>query len=190
MQTMRTDIFDEYRRLREQNVVLSFKGMLSQNILAGLVEIIKEKYSLEPAPGKVAKKMYPIFVEMAQNVIHHSAEKIEIEDNKRNIGLGIILLSEKKDHYVITTGNLTENRKITGIKKLLDTVNGMEKDDVRQLYRQKLRSRKEVGEAESGIALVNIMRKADNSVSYDINSIDQRYSFLVLSAKIRKKGES
>lgn len=186
---MKFDIFEDYRRLREEDVILSLKGMISQNILAGLVEMIKDKFIPDRGQQGIVKKMYAIFIEMVQNIIHHSADKIILEKDKKNIGMGIILLREIKDYYVITTGNLMENTKITGIKKLLDTVNGMEKEEVHRLYKQKLRAPKEEGKTDPGIALVNIIRKSGNSITYDINTIDQNHSFLVLSAKIAKEEE-
>ena len=187
METMKFDIFEDYRRLREEDVILSLKGMISQNILAGLVEMIKDKFIPGRGQQGIVKKMYAIFIEMVQNIIHHSADKIILGKNKKNIGMGIIFLREIKDHYEITTGNLMENTKITGIKKLLDTVNGMEKEEVHRLYKQKLRAPKEGGKTDPGIALVNIIRKSGNSITYDINTIDQNHSFLVLSAKIAKE---
>lgn len=187
METIKFDIFEDYRRMREEDVILSLKGMISQNILAGLVEMIKEKCIPDCGQKRIVKKMYAIFIEMVQNIIHHSADKITSEKDKKNIGMGIIFLREINDHYVITTGNLTDNTKVTGIRTLLDTVNDMEKEEVRRLYKQKLRAPKEEGKIEPGVALVNIIRKSGNSIIYDINSIDQYHSFLTLSAKIAKE---
>lgn len=187
METINFDIFEDYRRMREEDVILSLKGMVSQNILAGLVEMIKKKFIPDCGHERIVKKMYAVFIEMVQNIIHHSADRITSEKDKKNIGKGIIFLREIKDHFVISTGNLTENTKIAGIRTLLDTVNDMEKEELHRLYQQKLRAPKREGKIEPGAALVNIVRKSGNSIIYDINSIDQNHSFLTLSAKIAKE---
>lgn len=183
-------IFEEYRRMKDHDVILSFKGMLSQNILVGLVEIIKEKLLLKPGMDGTARKIYSILIELAQNVIHHSAERIVVEDENLYLGRGIVLLSESDDCYTVTTGNPARNEKLTNFKTLLDTINFIEKEDAQKLYKSLLRSPMEKGKRGSGAALLNFVRKPGNSITYDVNAIDRTHSFLIISARIDKEGES
>jgi hypothetical protein len=137
--------------------------------------------------GKV-RMLYSIMIELVQNVIHYSSEQIQVENENFNLGRGIVLLSESKDCYTVTTGNPAKNEKLTEFKKLLEILNLIEKEEAHKLYKNKLRSPRKKGRTGSGAALLNFVRKPGNSITYDLNAIDRTHSFLTISARIDKEG--
>ncbi|MGT2486480.1 DUF6272 family protein [Methylobacterium oryzae CBMB20] len=57
-------------------MILSFGGDLSENILFSLGEVLKLRMQHEETDAAVAKRVFSIFVEQAQNVIRYSADKV------------------------------------------------------------------------------------------------------------------
>ena len=72
--------------MEAQEVILSFKGEFSQEILISVGDLLKEKLSNDDARQRIAKKIFFIFVELAQNIYRYSSERTQL-DNKR-IGTG------------------------------------------------------------------------------------------------------
>lgn len=183
-------MFDEYQRMKDHDVVLSFKGMLSQAILVGLVEMVKEKFLLKAKNEKLVKKVYTLLIELVQNILHYSAERICSDEEGAILAMGIVLLTESDDGYTVLAGNPVENQYLPQVKRFFDSLLNMDKEEARQLYRKKLRSPRESGKSGPGASLLNIVGKSDLTIAYELNTIDDDYSFLVLSVKTFKEDQT
>ena len=65
------ELLEHYRRMRESNIMLDFQGAISQDILVEMVELIKNKFSRAGGRSNIAKKIFPVFIEMAQNILRY-----------------------------------------------------------------------------------------------------------------------
>ncbi len=76
------NVFEFYRFMEEQNVILSFKGEISQEILLSIGDLLKERLSNEVMQQRVVKKVFFIFIELAQNIYRYSSERSVIEEKQ------------------------------------------------------------------------------------------------------------
>ena len=146
------DLFQFYKQIKDQNILLSFKGTLSQEILVEMGTFIKEQFSVD----KKLKKIFSVFVELAQNIMHYSAERA-VRKNK-DIGKGIILFTEAKDFYTIYSGNQVKNDNINDIQNQLDTINDADLDTIKQMYTEQMRKPREDGQKGAGLGFLDIAR--------------------------------
>jgi hypothetical protein len=82
------DLFNYYNQVKDHNILISFKGALSQEILVEMGDFIKNKISID----KKIKKIFAVFIELAQNIMHYSEER-EIVKGK-SYGIGVITFTE------------------------------------------------------------------------------------------------
>ena len=87
-------LFEYYKKMCNQNIVLDFQGVISQDLLVGMAEMIKNKFTLKFGKTKLVKKMFSVFIELAQNIAYYSFERVELERGKEKIGAGIIVVTE------------------------------------------------------------------------------------------------
>ncbi len=64
-----------YEQLKEEGIIFSFSGPVSQSLLEGIGETLRQKMTLEETSTTVTQKVFSIFVELMQNVINYSAER-------------------------------------------------------------------------------------------------------------------
>ena len=64
-------IYDIYKKLEEKNVLLSFKGMITSELLTTILQIMESKMDHIDEKPKVKKKVFNILVECLQNLYHH-----------------------------------------------------------------------------------------------------------------------
>lgn len=185
------ELLGYYKTMRQRNIVLDFRGAISQDMLVGMAELIKIKSYREFGKANTVRKLFSVFVEMAQNIALYSAERINVNPNGRGggtgVGAGIITVTENSNGYTITSGNLVENRAIHGITGHCEKINGMDKDELKQFYKKQLKSDRKKGKTGAGIGLIDIARKTGAPVSYKVTPVDDRNSFIALSAKIREE---
>jgi Family of unknown function (DUF6272) len=180
------NLYQYYKSAKKNNIMLYFKGAVSQEILVEIGLMIRNKFSVE----KQIKKIFGVFIELAQNIMHYSTE---IEYSKRdniNTGIGIILFTETEDEFQIIAGNQIENSKEDSIINKINIVNSMNQDQLKEYYKTQLRSNsenaEESGSKGAGLGFIDMARKSKNKIEYDITEIDKEKSFLELTVRFNK----
>lgn len=180
------DLLSFRHQLIENDVVLSFEGKMSQGVLISLVETLKERLTADgnDAPQQMIKKIYGVFVELAQNIQNHSLEKILV--NEQEIGIGIIIIREDEDKFVITSGNQLLNSDAEKLRAYCDLINTLDEESLKKLYKEKLRMTRKQEAVGAGIGLIDIIRKSNHKIVYAIQTIDENTQFFTLSVNLAK----
>lgn len=180
------ELLQYYKKMCERNIVLDFQGAISQGVLVGLAELIRNKYFKELGRTYLVKKMFAVFIEMAQNIANYSAERVHLDNHTNDTGAGIIVVTDKDKTYTITSGNLVDKSAIPRITEYCDNINGMNPDQLKQLYKKQIKTKRKSGDKGAGLGLIDIARKSGNPFSYDVTPVDDTHSFFVLSVKLEE----
>jgi hypothetical protein len=175
-------LFDHYKMMEEQNIVLSFKGEISNNTLISLAEMFKRMFAFSYNGQKTVKKVFSIFIELAQNIYLYSAKRAVVD--KKEVGVGIIVIEKSNSFYRIKSGNLISNTAIGPLVDKISHINSLEKDKLKDLYNQQLKSPREKGKTGGGVGLITIVRKSGNPLGVILDTIDTDQTFIELSAKV------
>ena len=183
------ELLEYYKKMCERNIVLDFQGAISQDLVVGMAELLKNKSSQDFGRTIMVKKLFSIFIEMAQNIAIYSAERVFLDDHHEDVGAGIIVVTEENKNYTITSGNLVKNKAISKIIGHCQRINRMEKGELRKFYKAQIKSSRQRGKKGAGVGLIDIARKSGNAIRYGVTQVDDINSFLVLSVKIHKDQE-
>jgi hypothetical protein len=183
------ELLEYYKKMCARNIVLDFQGAISQEMLVGMAELIKHKFTQDLGRGGMVKKIFSVFIEMAQNIAHYSAEKVHLDNHPNGVGAGIIVVTEENKSYIITSGNLVNMGNIQGVTKHCDTINGMDALTLKQFYKKQIKSTREEGKKGASIGLIDIARKTGNPIRYKVTPFDEINAFLVLSVRIQEEKE-
>ena len=183
------ELLEYYKKMCERNIVLDFQGAISQDMVVGMAELIRSKFSQELGKTNMVKKLFSIFIEMAQNIASYSVERVHLDNKSGDVGAGIIVVTEEDKIYTITSGNLVNTADIPRIKEHCQRINRMEKEELKQLYKAQIKSSREKGKKGAGLGLIDIARKSGNRIRYNSSPVDVTHSFLVLSVKIQNNQE-
>ncbi|MBM9579662.1 SiaB family protein kinase [Leptospira sp. 201903070] len=182
MENKSLDLFKHYKEACDYQLIVSFKGRLSQEVLTEFGSMIRTSLSTE---SKI-KKIFAVFIELAQNMLHYSAERRALEDGREG-GVGIIRVDEKSIGYNVSSGNLVLNEKIESLKIKCEKINSMSRDELKTYYQQQLRSDRPDDSKGAGVGLIDIARKSDGPLTYGISPVDDKHSFFTLSAYFTKE---
>ena len=89
------ELLDYYKKMCERNIVLDFQGAISQELVVGMGELLKNKSSQDFGRTMMVKKLFSIFIEMAQNIAIYSAERVHLDNRHEDVGAGIIVVTEE-----------------------------------------------------------------------------------------------
>lgn len=174
----------DFVKNKKGNAVLAFSGVMSQESIVGLGDVLRSELH-QYHPLSVVNKIFAIYVEMTQNVLHYSY--VKSESNGKEIGNGCIFVIEHPDAYRLVTVNIVNGTQKENLEKKFLTINSLSEDQIRDHY---LMRRKKIAEGDSkgaGLGFLDIVRRSGSPVEYLFESIedDQYYYFLGSNIFIR-----
>lgn len=174
-------LMHQYHEFSGRDVVLTFKGALSQDILVNLGDVLRNQLGFE---GK-AKKLFAIFVEATQNIKNYSAETKIVADG-HSVGVGIVAVWESPEGYFMLSGNKIHTTSAARIQQHCAHIKTMPYEQLRSYHRERMRQAPPEGSKGAGLGLIDIAMKANQDVEFQCSPLDDEYSFFTINACIRK----
>ena len=182
------DLLSYRKMIIENKIIFSFEGKMSQKTLIALVEALKEKLMGQNDPSEkthyLVRKIYAIYVEFAQNIQNHSHEKVLLD--QQEVGTGIIVIREDEKCYTIASGNSMLKSDAEKLKGYSNILNNLGVDDLKRMYKEKLRMTRKEGVRGAGIGLIDIIRKSRNPLQLEMYETGEKTMFVTLSAELAK----
>ena len=173
------NFFDYYAQLNNDNIILSYKGPLTDVLLSEFSRDIRSKLQDN---RRVGKKVFSVFMELTQNVLYYSKEVNYFGDQDK---VGTLVILQTEDEYRVITGNLITTESASILLDKWKTVISLDRDALRD-YKRKLRDAPREGESKgAGIGLVQVALTSDD-LEVKIKRINDKFSFFALFANIAK----
>jgi hypothetical protein len=142
-----------YQKMVAENLVILHKGDFSENSVLPIIHMI-EKNILRFSELKIGKqKLYNISVELLQNISMHAHKTDKFNE-------GLFLLELDNDHFRIGASNFVRNDNVPPLQIQLDNLNSLTREELNELYRDKLRLLVDENAQGVGIGLIYIFRKS------------------------------
>jgi len=184
---MNLDIFGFYDKMEESNILLSFKGEITSDLLTSILQIMESKLDNFEEKSKTKKKVYHVLVECLQNLYHHVDEIAVVDDSTNQVRTAIFMIGKDDINYNIMTGNYILSENTIALTEKMDRVNSMTVDELKVLYKEILNNDQYSEKGGGGLGLVDMARKTGQKLGYNFKKIDDRYSFFSLDIKIKHK---
>jgi len=182
---MKMDDLCKLKTLSEQNGIMFFyQGYFSQKILLGIGDALKAKMSKDDVESTKAKKIFGIFVEQVQNIIRYSTDRIEQEgvDSDHEISSGLLLVGKEDDKFFTICGNMVSTKDIPRLSENLESIRYMDKEELKKLYKEKIRHDSDEHSKGAGIGFIEIARKSSEPFEYGFKNAEGCESFFFLKA--------
>lgn len=184
---MNIEQFNAFReRVHESGVIFYFNGYLSQTIIAAIGDALRSKLESDDGRGPTTRKVFSVFVEMMQNIVHYSDEAMR-QPSAGGLSFGTVAVGRKGEKYFIACGNPVRNEHVDRIRAKLDAISAMSRDEIKTLYKRKLREENEATSKGAGLGFLTVARDASEPIDYFFATHPddaERLSFFYLKASI------
>ena len=179
------DLFTFYSQLREDGIIFCFSGPTSQSVVEGVGEALMQRMEREETSKSTARKVFSVFVEQVQNVIHYSAEKPsgDAEENGE-LRYGIVLVGQENGKFYVISGNYIDKGIEARLTESLRTLQGMDTEELKEYFKEQRKKQPDIWSTGGGLGLIETARKASEPLEFDIRPVDERYSFFTIKALI------
>jgi len=172
-----------YDKMRDNNIMLTFKGEVSFELINSVLKIMEERLDLVETSKKTRKKVYNVLVECLQNVCNHLETGEYSTENNLNKN-ALLIIESDKDNYHVVTGNHVAKSKVDMLKARIDEVNASDKEHLRDLYKKILDNGVFSEKGGGGLGFIDIARKSGQKLIYHFTNVDQEVVFFTLQIDI------
>jgi hypothetical protein len=177
---MSFNVKEYYSQLNSKDVLLSYMGSVTSDIINKVLENIENKLADLNEEIKIRKKIYNVMVESLQNLYHHIEElPVEITGTEEK-KLGIVVIKKYENKYKIITGNFVKSSRIKPLKDKIDKINSLSQDELKDMYKFILNHQKLTAKGGGGLGLVDIARKTGHKLEYTFQNLNNDYYFFNL----------
>jgi hypothetical protein len=175
------NLFTLFHNLNNENIVFFYQGPIRQKILEETTEVIKGR--IDDLPGEVDRLKYILlFIEVVQNIIRYSSNRIMEDVTEANRGMVLAGFSEGSSFIVGC--NPVKKKDELYLRDNLPVLKNMSRGELNKRYKAALHDRsfgREAGGA--GLGLIDIFRKAKN-VEYSFSEGSENETLYLLRIEI------
>ena len=183
---MNINTFSSFRDTADVNGILFYyHGNISQNVIQTMGDALKQRLESHDANAKTSRKLFSSFIEMVQNVLHYSP----VEPDAMGGRWGSVAVGKHEDRYYIVCGNLVQQQYVERIREKLEPLKKMSLDEIKQAYREQLKSDNSSDPVSKGAGLgfLTLARDATEPIEYsliDMPGHESELSYFYLKAVI------
>jgi hypothetical protein len=177
-------VYDFYVKMKKNKINLAYEGEITHQITKAFTSLTENNMAIDDDPNSVQKKVFHVMVECLQNISKHAENRHSVVTSKD--GRGIFMVSKGELEYNVTTGNVIRNDKVPELRRMLENINSLDKDGLKNLYKQQMREGRLSEKGGAGLGFIDIVRKTGEKLIFSFLEIDESNSFFVLTSTISR----
>lgn len=178
-------VFQFYELMKSNEISLVYEGEITHDITKAFASLTETAMTKADESSSTQRKVFHVMIECLQNISKHAeiVESGKVHKEKR----GVFLIHKDDNRYGITTGNVVGFERVDEIKLSLDHINSLDKEGLKQLHKQQIRSGILSDKQGAGLGFIDIAKKTGNPLEYHFLEIDEAFSFFILTSRIERK---
>lgn len=173
-------IFDLYRQMNHYSLSYIYRGGFSIDLSNKILSLAETNMENHSESSSTKKKVYFIMLESLQNITRH--QDIKTKESIDNSSFFVI--QRLVNDYYITSGNIVENKNIESLKSKLSKVNSLDKESLKEYYKEILSQGEFSTKGGAGLGLIEMARKSGNKLVYDFKEINTDLSNFYFQIKV------
>lgn len=177
-------IYDLHRTMMSENLILVYQGDFTQETTKSILAMAERNLDSSGEESSIKRKVFNVMVEALQNIVKHSDELIEGEKRSH---AAIFLIGREANRYTIMSGNPIRNGNVEPLKETLDKINGLDKDGLKDLYKEIIKNTTISDKGGAGLGFVDMARKSGNKLEFAFPQMSADYSFFSLKVIVPRE---
>lgn len=175
-------VYDLHNTMLNHNLILVYEGEFTQEITKSVLSMAERNMDALGEESTIKRKVFNVMVESLQNIVKHGDDMGEVVSRNK----AIFIIGKDDDHYEITSGNPVKNDTADKLKAKLDEINVLDKDGLKQMYKDIIKNNKLSEKGGAGLGFVDMARKSGKQLEYSFDKIDDDSQFFSLKASIQR----
>lgn len=180
-------IYDLHQLMVSHKVVLIYEGDFTQETTKSILTMAERNLESSGEDSSIKKKIFNVMVEALQNIVKHSDDT---HDRETSHHAAIFLIGHAQSQYSIMSGNPVRNENIPNLKQALEHINSLDKDGLKELYKDIIKNSSLSDKGGAGLGFVDMARKSGEKLEWTFVQMNDEFSFFCLKVNIARAKES
>ena len=170
-----------HQMMLSKDIYLVYEGEFSQEIVKTILMLTERNLAYFGEVLSVKRKVFNIMVECLQNICRHCYEE--------NIIVGkyaIFMIGMENNHYTILSGNYILKNEVDSLRSKLEKINGLDKDGLKDLYKEIMLKGKRSPKGGAGLGLIDIARRSGQKLKFYFQEVEDNITFFSFQTIISK----
>ena len=185
---MNLSMLEYYNLIKENNINIIYSGPIWGDGVEGIGGTIRKRLEFDELPLTASKSVFTVFIEQMNNMLMYSAERNHFsstEEKDFDVSAGVFIMGARDKVYFLKSGNVIRDENVELLKSRIDHLNNLDKDGLKKLYKEQIRSDNTNPESKGGgIGLTEIARRATSKIIYDFQPYGEGLSFFSMEVSI------
>ena len=179
-------IYDLHRTMMSQNLILVYQGDFTQESTKSILSMAERNLDSSGEESSIKRKVFNVMVEALQNIVKHSDELV---DGQIRSHAAIFLIGRESNRYCIMSGNPIRKNNVAGLKDKLDRINSLDKDGLKDLYKEIIKNTTISEKGGAGLGFVDMARKSGEKLDFSFPEMSSEYCFFCLKVNVPRENE-
>lgn len=175
-------VYEVFETMRSKEINLVYEGEITHEITKAFAMLTESNMENQQEDSSVQRKVFHVMIECLQNISKH-AEQYNNEYASKD-GRGIFMIHKSENKYSITTGNVISSKKVPELKGLLDYINNLDKEGLKDLHKKQIKEGRLSEKKGAGLGFIDIARKTGNKLIYHFKELTEDNSFFILTSTV------
>jgi hypothetical protein len=180
-------IYDLHRTMMSQKLILVYQGDFTQETTKSILTMAERNLDSSGEESAIKRKVFNVMVEALQNIVKHSDELVDGEIRSH---AAIFLIGRESSRYSIMSGNPIRKTNIAGLQKKLDQINGLDKEGLKELYKEIIKNTTISDKGGAGLGFVDMARKSGSKLEFSFPEMNAEYCFFCLKVNVPRESEN
>lgn len=156
--------------VERRDVIFYYVGYFSQTIIAAMADAVKLRAEHTGAVGQTRRKLFSSFIEMAQNIVHYSADAFEKEgQDAAGMRHGAVFITHTDDRYFLHCANPIHADVADKLREKLERLRSLTIDEIKSEYKEMLRSEAPPDSKGAGLGFLTMARDASAPLDFEFS---------------------
>ena len=165
-----------HKTINEQNIVLIYNGLHTQDSLLHILSILEEHLGSKDINFR--KRMVYCIIEMLQNIVKHGYK------TKGHSTKGIFFVSHNGTSYQLNTVNYISNSNTGKAQEAIKFINSMSETELNEFYDKNLTSDEPDTRKKCGLGLAEMRLRTHQTINCTISPVDNSISAIFMQITI------
>ena len=174
-------IHDLHHTMMAQKLILVYQGDFTQESTKSILAMAERNLDSSGEESSIKRKVFNVMVEALQNIVKHADELVDGEIRSH---AAIFLIGKETDRYSIMSGNPIRKSNVAGLKSKLDQINSLDKDGLKDLYKEIIKNTTISDKGGAGLGFVDMARKSGEKLEFSFPELNAEYCFFCLKVNV------
>jgi hypothetical protein len=179
------DLYDLYENIRNDKIIFCYCGPISHATIEGIGHTLRLDLEIEETKMSISQSIFSVFIEQMQNILNYSVDKIAKDTQvEKELRLGVLVIGQEENQFYVYCGNKIFNKDVQNIQDKIDEISGLEKDQLKALYKERRKMEPQEGSKGAGLGLIEMARKSGRPLEYSFKQLNEDFAFFTIKVTI------